>query len=345
MSAKSAILLSPLSSLYRAVTQARLTAYKRGLFEVTKLPVPVVSIGNLTTGGTGKTPLVEWVSRELARRERKVCILTRGYGRENPGARVIVSDGSKVLTSAAEAGDEPFLLAQKLIGLAAVVSDANRVAAGKWAIENFGADVFVLDDGFQHLAMARDLDIVTIDATNPWGGGRLLPAGRLREPRSALARAHCLILTRANQSNQISDLTAALQRIMGGRPILTSEMKLKGIFRINSDHPEEFAALPHQMGAFCAVGNPESFFSLLRESRIEPVFARTFQDHHQYTQSDLTSLVKEAEKAGAQGLITTAKDAVKLQQSDLRLPCYVMKIEISISEEDEIKKLLDAVTG
>ena len=130
MSARSAILLSPLSSLYRAVTQARLTAYKRGLFEVTKLPVPVISIGNLTTGGTGKTPLVEWVSRELARRGRKVCILTRGYGRENPGTRVIVSDGSKVLTSAAEAGDEPFLLAQELIGLAAVVSDANRVAAG-----------------------------------------------------------------------------------------------------------------------------------------------------------------------------------------------------------------------
>src|SRR5688572_10241284 len=224
MTARSAILLSPLSSLYRAVTQARLTAYKRGLFEVTKLPVPVISIGNLTTGGTGKTPLVEWVSRELARRRRKICILTRGYGRENPGARVIVSDGSKVLTSAAEAGDEPFLLAQELIGLAAVVSDANRVAAGKWAIENLGADVFVLDDGFQHLAMARDLDIVTIDATNPWGGGRLLPAGRLQELRSGLGRAHCFVLTRANQSNQISYLTTSHQRIMSGRAILTSEM-------------------------------------------------------------------------------------------------------------------------
>jgi tetraacyldisaccharide 4'-kinase len=230
------------------------------------------------------------------------------------------------LTSAAEAGDEPFLLAQRLVGLAAVVSDANRVAAGKWAIENLRTDVFVLDDGFQHLAMARDLDIVTIDATNPWGGGRLLPAGRLREPRSGLARAHCLVLTRANQSNQLSDLTAALQRI-------------------NSDHPEEFADLPHQMAAFCAVGNPESFFSLLREAGIEPIFTRSFQDHHQYTQSDLTSLIKEAEKAGAQGLITTAKDAVKLQPSDLRLPCYVTKIEISIAEEDEIKKLLDTVTS
>src|SRR5688500_192500 len=184
MTASSAILLSPLSSLYRAVTQARLTAYKRGLFEVTKLAAPVISIGNLTTGGTGKTPLVEWVCRVLARDKRKVCILTRGYGRANPGVRVVVSDAFTVLATATEAGDEPFLLAQNLKGLAAVISDADRAAAGKWALENLGAEVLVLDDGFQHLGLARDLNILTIDATNPWGGGRLLPYGSLREPRS-----------------------------------------------------------------------------------------------------------------------------------------------------------------
>ena len=124
---------------------------RQRLLPVTKLPAPVISIGNLTTGGTGKTPLVEWVCRTLARKQRKVCILTRGYGRANPGTRVIVSDGSNVLTTAAEAGDEPYLLAQNLKGVAAVISDPDRIAAGKWALDKLGAEVFVLDDGFQHL--------------------------------------------------------------------------------------------------------------------------------------------------------------------------------------------------
>jgi tetraacyldisaccharide 4'-kinase len=144
-----------------------------------------------------------------------VCILTRGYGRLNAGSRVIVSDGSNVLADAAEAGDEPFLLAQNLKGLAAVISDSNRLAAGKWAIENLGAEVFVLDDGFQHLALARDLNILAIDATNPWGGGKLLPAGRLRESRSGLSRAACVVVTTADQSSGLVSLAAEIQTLNG----------------------------------------------------------------------------------------------------------------------------------
>jgi len=342
MNSVSNVILPPLSILYRAVTQTRLAAYNKGLLPVTRLPAPVISIGNLTTGGTGKTPLVEWVCRKLARKQRRVCVLTRGYGRANPSSRVIVSDGSSVLTNAAEAGDEPFLLAQNLKGLAAVISDPHRISAGKWAIDNLGAEVFVLDDGFQHLALARDLNILTIDATNPWGGGRLLPAGRLREPRSGLSRADCVVVTRADQSDDVASLEAEIQRLIGSRPLVRSEMIVKGISRMNPERPEEVVSMPQPAAAFCAVGNPESFFEQLRRAGIDPVFTRTFPDHHQYTPADIGSLIQEFKKAGAQSIITTAKDAVKLQHGKFELPCYVLNIEISIAEEDRIIKLLDA---
>jgi tetraacyldisaccharide 4'-kinase len=345
MSSISNVMLPPLSALYKVVTQTRLAAYNRGLLPVTKLPVPVISIGNLTTGGTGKTPLVEWVCRTLARKQRNVCILTRGYGRSNRTARVIVSDGSAVLTSATEAGDEPFLLAQNLKGLAAVVSDPNRIDAGKWAIDNLGAEVFVLDDGFQHLALARDLNILAIDATDPWGGGKLLPAGRLREPPSGLSRADCVVVTRADQSDELDSLAAEIKSLVGSHPIVTSEMIVKGISRMNSERQEKLLSLPQPAAAFCAIGNPASFFKLLRRAGVDPVFTRTFRDHYQYTQVDLDSLIQESRKAGAQSIITTAKDAVKLQQNKFELPCYVLNIEIVIEHGDRFVQMVHAVVS
>ncbi|MFN2512016.1 MAG: tetraacyldisaccharide 4'-kinase [Pyrinomonadaceae bacterium] len=345
MNSISNVMLPPLSALYKAVTLTRLVAYKRGLLTVTKLPAPVISIGNLTTGGTGKTPLVEWVCRTLARKQRKVCILTRGYGRTNPGSRVIVSDGLNVLTTAAEAGDEPFLLAQNLEGLAAVISDPNRIDAGKWAIENLGAEVFVLDDGFQHLGLGRDLNILTVDATNPWGGGKLLPAGNLREPQSGLSRADCVVVTRADQSDEVVSLQAEIRRFIGSRPVVTSEMVVKGIARMNSERRQELTSLPQPAAAFCAIGNPESFFELLRRRGVDPIFTRVFRDHHHYTTADLDSLIQESRKAGAQSIITTAKDAVKVQQSKFEIPCYVLAIEISIDEEDRIIQMVDAAAA
>jgi tetraacyldisaccharide 4'-kinase len=338
-------MLPPLTALYRAVTQTRLAAYNRGLLTTTERPAPVISVGNLTTGGTGKTPLVEWVCRTLARKQRRVCILTRGYGRPNASSRVVVSDGSTVLTNAVEAGDEPFLLAQNLKGLAAVISDSNRLAAGKWAIDNLGAEVFVLDDGFQHLALARDLNILTIDATKPWGGGKLLPAGKLREPRSGLSRADCVVVTRADQSDGLVSLEAEIQRLNGSCPVVRSRMTVKGIFRMNSDGPGGLVSPPQPAAAFCAVGNPHSFFELLRQVGIDPVLTRTFRDHHQYTPADVESLIQESRQAGAQSIITTAKDAVKLQQSSFGFPCYVLHIEISIEDEDRVIQMVDAAAA
>src|SRR5829696_5569929 len=217
--------LPPLSILYGAVTRTPLSMYRRGTFHTTKLDRPVISVGNITTGGTGKTPLVEWVARTLAAQGKKVCILTRGYGRKDPHLQVIVSDGYGVLASPSEAGDEPYLLATKLAGQAAVISGADRIAAGQEAINDFGTEVFVLDDGFQHLRLARDLNIVCIDATNPWGGGRLLPHGRLRESLDGLARADCVVLTRCDQVESVDALRDEVRGLVGEATIFESRMR------------------------------------------------------------------------------------------------------------------------
>src|SRR5260370_21135627 len=216
--------LPPLSALYGAVTRARLTLYRRGTFRTITLERPVISVGNITTGGTGKTPLVEWVARTLVAEGKTVCILTRGYGRSNPDRCVLVSDGQTVFVSASEAGDEAFLLAKNLEGVAAVISDANRAPAGKGAIKHLSTDCFVLDAGFQHLRLARNLNIVTIDATNPWGGGNLLPYGRLREPRSSLRRADCLVITRSDQAEGIQSLRSELAQLTPAFPPLLSRI-------------------------------------------------------------------------------------------------------------------------
>ncbi|HVQ40101.1 MAG TPA: tetraacyldisaccharide 4'-kinase, partial [Pyrinomonadaceae bacterium] len=231
MNPAASLILMPLSGIYGAVTRARLAAYQRGLFPVSKLKAPVISVGNLTTGGTGKTPLVEWVCRTvvaIAREElgaaKKVCVLTRGYGRANPETQVVVSNGSELLAGELEGGDEPFQLATNLRGIAAVISNRDRLAAGEWAIENLHSDVFVLDDGYQHLRLFRDLDIVAIDATNPWGGGGLLPHGRLRESVGGLSRADCVVITRAEQVEQIASVTDGIRGIADETPVLSSRM-------------------------------------------------------------------------------------------------------------------------
>jgi tetraacyldisaccharide 4'-kinase len=339
------LIFPPLSVLYAAVSKARLVAYQRRLLRVSKLDAPVVSVGNLTTGGTGKTPLVEFVCRVLARNNRKVCILTRGYARENPRSRVLVSNGSEILATANDAGDEPFLLAQTLKGVAAVISEPDRFAAGKWAIENLRADVFVLDDGFQHLRLGRDFNILTIDATNPWGGGHLLPFGRLREPRTSASRADCAVITRANQIDDVSSLKEEISQLNRSLPIFTSQMRLCGITELTSGASEALGSLPQPAVAFCAIGNPAAFFDQLGRAGVKLVHTRAFPDHHSYTRTDVEVLGQQARALGARSLITTTKDSVKLVKCDFGPPCYLLKIEISFEEEQKfIDLLLTAVS-
>ena len=334
--------LPPLSLLYGAVTRTRLSLYRRGTFHTTKLDRPVISVGNITTGGTGKTPLVEWVARTVAAQGKKVCILTRGYGRKDPHLQVIVSDGYGVLASPTEAGDEPYLLASRLVGSAAVISSADRIAAGHEAINDFGTDCFVLDDGFQHLRLARDLNIVTIDATNPWGGGKLLPYGRLRETPESLSRADCVVITRCDQVRELDKLRSEIRRFTGGRPIFHSEMRTSRVSPLKNGSSETLTP-PARVAAFCAVGNPHSFFEHVRRSGYELALQKYYPDHHVYSPDEIDALAQQAKEAGAEALITTAKDAVKLRTLSFSLPCYVLEIEMSIENGEELARLCTSV--
>lgn len=344
MKSSASLIFMPFSTVYAVVTRARLAAYRHGLFKVSHPGVPVISVGNITTGGTGKTPLVEWVCRTLAtgdsQRGKNVCVLTRGYGRANPEAQVVVSNGTEILAHEKEAGDEPLLLARNLLGVAAVIANRDRVAAAEWAIGSLKTEVFVLDDGFQHLRIARDLNIVTVDATNPWGGGDTLPYGRLREPISGLARANCVVITRTDQVQEWQSVKRTVQKIAGDVPIFSSRMLTAGFRDVRgaSVDRDEFVSQP--LVAFCGVGNPKSFFRHLEAEGFQLVFTRSFPDHHAYERSDVSRLIEEAKKNGARALITTAKDAIKLKALDLQLPCYVLEVKIAMDEEHRLVEII-----
>lgn len=335
------IALAPLSLVYGAAVNIRSALYRDGIFKTHTVGVPVISVGNITTGGTGKTPLVEWIAGRLTERGHRVCVLTRGYRRANPSERVVVSDGERIVADAEQSGDEAMMLARSLDGKAAVVCDANRVAGAHWAIENLKPDVLILDDGFQHVRIGRDLDIVTVDATNPWGDGRLVPAGILREPIDSLSRADCVIVTRTADA-----IDAGLHeriRQATGAPTFRSTTVTRRITPLDSPELEaDKETLRKQpFAAFCGIGNPNAFFQQIREEGFELRHSEAFRDHHKYSQTDIDRLTQRATDAGAQALLTTAKDAVKLESMRLTLPGYVVEIEMQIPEADSLLALID----
>jgi tetraacyldisaccharide 4'-kinase len=334
------ILLSPLSVFYGVITRTRHALYRNGIFRTHDLNAPVISIGNITVGGTGKTPLVAWFANALAEREKKVCVLTRGYGRENSSQRILVSNGKEILADAKTGGDEPLMLAENLINRAAVVCDKDRASAGRWAKENLGSDVFILDDGFQHLRIKRTLDIVAVDATNPFGNGCLLPRGRLRERLSSLRRADCIIITKTNLGEDIDELRATLESHSKGRPVFFSRFRTIGAKNVGNNKFVELKTLPDPCAAFCALGNPKAFFKQIKHADFMSVHKKAFRDHHYYTQQDIEELEREAKEKDARCLMTTAKDAVKLRGLKFELPCYALEIEVEIDEEEKLKELL-----
>jgi len=339
----------PLNRLYETIIGARNSLYEKGVFKTHSLGAKTVSIGNVTVGGTGKTPLVALVAEILAENGEKVCILTRGYGRENSRKLVLVSDGEKITAEVREAGDEPFELAGKLLGKAIVVANANRVAAGNWARDKFGITAFVLDDAFQHLRVARDLDVVCIDATNPFGNGKILPAGVLREPLENLKRADAIVITRANLIEDVSDLKSQISKYNSTCPIFVSENKISRLVNLNDFAAKSLNSLSaadieqpeaNNYLAFCALGNPNNFFEQLRAENFNVTATQTFPDHHFYTPKDIEKLLTKANQTKAKMLLTTAKDAVKLKDLKIDLPCFVAESEMIFDGHSDFRQWL-----
>jgi tetraacyldisaccharide 4'-kinase len=341
-----ACMLTPFGWLYGKIINQRNSLYDKGSLKSTSLGVPTISVGNITVGGTGKTPLVALVAETLAEKGEKVCIISRGYKRENENKRILVSDSQKILTDVKKAGDEPFELAGKLIGKAFVIADANRVEAGIWAKNEFGITAFVLDDAFQHRKVKRDLDIITIDATNPFGNGKTLPAGILREPLENLKRADLFVITRANLSTEIESIKEQIKLFNQSATIIVSRNISSKISEINDF--TEFEASSQNVTskrclAFCALGNPDNFFDQLIDESFDIVTTKRFSDHHFYSQKDIGVLEKKARKSKAEALLTTSKDAVKIKDLKFELPCYIVESAMVFDDKKKLHKMIYAI--
>jgi tetraacyldisaccharide 4'-kinase len=334
-------MLSPLGRIYGKIIDKRNELYEKGSLRSVALGVKTISVGNITVGGTGKTPLVARLAEILAERGENVCIISRGYKRENEKERVLVSDRVSILADARQAGDEPLELAEKLLGKAFVVADANRSAAGLWAKEKFGITVFVLDDAFQHLKVKRDLDIVTVDATNPFGNGQTLPAGILREPLENLRRADLFVITRANLVEDCVELKNRIRQYNKAAPIITSQNKTADLIELKTK--DKGQRTQDKFFAFCALGNPDNFFDQMSRENFTLAGTERFPDHHFYTPSDIEKLERKAKDLNAGALLTTAKDAVKLKDLDPTLPVYIARTELVFDDEKKLREMLRAV--
>jgi tetraacyldisaccharide 4'-kinase len=315
--------MSAASPIYGVGAWINRTLHESGFSERKRLPAVVLSVGNLTLGGTGKTPFCLWLSEFLKAEGRRPAILTRGYGREDEGRLVLVHDGRKLRADASEAGDEAVLLARSL-GDVPVVACADRYRAGRVLLRRYETDTIVLDDGFQHHRLERQGDIVLVDATKPLSLLRLFPRGTLREPLSALSRAHLVVITRWNQADEPKRVYREVRRAAPEVPVVRAAIEPGNIVRAcdNSEVARE-AVNGKRAILICGVGNPDSVKKTLAELGIKPVASKILQDHEPISGELLRKAELRRAKSGADFIIVTEKDAVKFAASE-RLPESVL---------------------
>ncbi len=325
------------AGLYGLIIRSRLWCYRKGWLTTTRLPCRVVSVGNLTVGGTGKTPIVILLAEWLLAKGKRVAILSRGYKRTSQASRLLVSDGSRILVGPLEAGDEPFLLAQRC-PQAIVAVGADRVALGQWVLEQHPVDCIVLDDGFQHRSLHRDADLVLLDATDAAGLDALLPAGRLREPLTELCRANAVMITRADSPQDVDAIHSRLRAIS-----CLSEEAVEVVFR-----PESVAGVAsdeRQPIEWCrrkkawlvsGIGNSRSFRRSAESMGVEILGETAFEDHHGYHHGDIEKIRANLQATGSEIVLTTEKDRGKLfpllMPSD---PWWVLRLGTEVVRGEE----------
>ena len=321
-----------LSRIYGRLVGSRFVFYRAGLLKRRRLPLWVISVGNLVVGGTGKTPATIAIGRMLTARGIKAAVLSRGYRGRNQSAVGIVSDGRDILMGPLEAGDEPYLMARSLPGVPVLVG-RDRWASGWQARERFGVEAVILDDGFQHIALERNIDLLLLDAERPWGNGFLLPAGALREDISHADRATALILTRADRVSP--DTVDGLKKRFPGKPIFLSRHKPSTLTTLDGEtsrKPEYLSG--RTVVAFCGLARPETFLNTLVGLGAEVgVFIR-WPDHYRPKNKDLRLIQAKAAEIGATDVVTTAKDAVKFQPGSSweqnSFTTWVMDVELEM---------------
>ena len=328
-----AIVKSTLSAFtlpYLAVLNTRNTLYKKGIVRSSRLPVKVISIGNITTGGTGKTPLVEFSVKYIIESGRKVAVLSRGYGGDNSSQE---GDGM--------VNDECLTLIENLQDIP-VLAGRDRVKSGEKAINDFGVDCVVLDDGFQHLRLKRDLDVVVIDALNPFGGENLIPRGSLREPLQNLERADLFIISHCDQGNEqiIRSIYKKLDQINHSASVCESIHRPVHFDTIADGSILELEWLKgKRVYALSAIGNPESFSNTLKGLGADLIKHRVFQDHHVYTEEEIEDVISAAQLLGADAIVVTQKDIVKIRKMNIKNANILsLRIEIEITRGVDLYK-------
>jgi tetraacyldisaccharide 4'-kinase len=331
--------MTPIELIYRL----GYTLKKRAVLKDRKaLPYPVISIGNITVGGTGKTPAAIAVAEEALKRGYCPVILTRGYKGRAKGP-CLVSKGSGRLLSAADAGDEPALLAERLDGVP-VVKSADRYSGGTFALAHLQMDgkrpLFILDDGFQHWRLARDVDIVLIDGMNPFGNRRLLPLGPLRGPLAELKDADFMVITKTRNEQ----LAAELKTINGNAPLYFSEYKATGLRSIHGGQAGLSGLENKKVFAFCGIANPESFRGTLQQAGSIIVELKSYRDHYRYSRKDMDEIADKAKRLGADLIVTTEKDMIKIKEIS-GLPSNIYALEIGFRADkgffDELFRRID----
>ena len=328
--------LGLLSFFYGRVVAARAYFYSRGIFKTHTLPCNVVSVGNITLGGTGKTPMVCFLAEMLQGKGVRVAILSRGYKGLFQGAFGMVSDGRKILMGPKQAGDEPYLLARKLAGVPVIIGKERRLS-GQWAIDQFQTEVLILDDAYQHLALKRDLDLVLIDSLYPFGNGYLIPRGVLREPLDSLKRADAIILTKVGYSGSIENLRKIHSELPEKIPIFQANYAPWEILVFPGSKTLELEVLKGKsVLAFAGLAMPESFRQTLLRLGAHILAMEIFQDHHWYTPGDYKNLLAKAHRLGVDALMTTEKDLVRIQGfSPGSLPLWAIAIKHIFQPQDQ----------
>ena len=329
--------LFPLAMLFWGILFWRNLFYTVGFFVSRKLPTKVISIGNITTGGTGKTPAVIYLANILIKRGKRVAVLSRGYGRKTAGTQ-LVTDGNTPALDWRNFGDEPTLISKALSGVPVVV-DEKRHRGGMFLVDRFNPDVIIMDDAFQHRAIERDVDIVLINSQDQRSDHKLLPYGFLREPWIHLKRAHAIIFTKTNLMKPAPFLRSMARKSRVPRfrsvllcgPLVSPEGEYKEILKENS------------VLALSAVGDHGGFMRTLNSAGLNVVEELVFRDHHDYTQEDVELTQKHLLKSGAEYVVTTEKDMVKLDQLDLsKIEIYSIGVEFKLSQKAE-NRLIDII--
>jgi tetraacyldisaccharide 4'-kinase len=324
------ILLAPLSLLailYGWVVRTRIFFYRIGIYRTHSLSCKVISVGNITLGGTGKTPFVILLAEMIRDKGYRTAILSRGYKGEYAGPYGVVSDGEKTLLDAVQAGDEPYLLAQKLKGVPIVVGK-ERLVSGRFVLDRFKPQVIILDDGFQHLSLKRDLNLLLMDSRHPFGNGKLFPRGELREPLTQMGRADAVILTKAEEDDIINNLRKRLMNSPKGVPLFQVCYRPREVRVWGEENGKDSSILEgRKVLAFAGLARPSSFQKTLSSLGSEILKFVVFPDHHPYSPGDLERLSAEALRAGAEAMITTEKDMVRMRFPSSRpLPLWTLAV-------------------